>query len=61
MIRVLGLALGIALSNSIVRVIDDAFTGHAQLGLRVALGIAALIAAAGVPVARLHGAPVDPR
>lgn len=61
MIRVLGLALGIALSNSIVRVIDDAFTGHAQLGLRVALGIAAVIAAAGVPVARLHSAPVDPR
>ena len=52
MIRVLGLALGIALSNSIVRVVDDVVPGHSEAGLRVALWVAAAIAAAGVVVAR---------
>jgi len=57
MVRVLGLALGIALSNSIVRVVDDVVPGRSEAGLRVALGVAAVIAAAGVVVAR-RAAPV---
>jgi dipeptide/tripeptide permease len=52
MVRVLGLALGIALSNSIVRVVDDVVPGHSEAGLRVALGVAAVVVAAGMVVAR---------
>jgi MFS family permease len=55
MVRVLGLALGIALSNSIVRVVDGSMSGDAQAGLRVALGVAAVIAVVGVPIARTTG------
>jgi hypothetical protein len=50
---VLGLALGIALSNSIARVVDDVVPGHSEAGLRVVLALAAAIALAGVPVARM--------
>lgn len=60
MIRVLALALGIALSNSLVRVADDLFDGHSQAGLRAALGLAAVIAAAGIPVLRVARAVEPP-
>jgi hypothetical protein len=59
-VRVLGLALGIALSNSIVRLVDSAFGGQAQAGLRVALAVAAVIAFAGVLVVGLAPRRVAP-
>jgi MFS family permease len=51
MLRVLGLALAVALSTSLMTTIDDAFPGGTW-GLRIALVVAAAISAAGIPLTR---------
>jgi MFS family permease len=56
MLRVLGLALAVALSTSLLTTVDDAFPGGTW-GLRAALVVAAAIAAVGIPLARR--APAD--
>lgn len=50
--RVLGLALAVAVSNSIVRVVDSGSTLADDRGLQVALLVAAAICAVGVPIVR---------
>ena len=50
--RVLGLALAVAVSNSIVRVVDSGGTLADDRGLQVALLVAAAICAVGVPIVR---------
>jgi MFS family permease len=58
MLRVLGLALAVALSTSLVTTIDGAFPGGTW-GLRVALLVAAAISAAGIPLTRRAPAGVE--
>jgi MFS family permease len=58
MLRVLGLALAVALSTSLMTTIDDAFPGGAW-GLRIALVVAAVISAAGIPLTRRAPAGVE--
>jgi MFS family permease len=60
MLRVLGLALAVALSTSLMTTIDQAFPGGTW-GLRVALLVAALITAAGVPLTRRAPVGVEDR
>jgi MFS family permease len=58
MLRVLGLALAVALSTSLMTTIDRAFPGSAW-GLRIALVVAAVISAAGIPLTRRAPAGVE--